>query len=67
MTYIVQRKDRLYVVAYDGIDPLTGRERRRWLPVGHDRREANAIAGRLAGERVAPPPAKGGPTASATF
>lgn len=61
MTYIVQRKDRFYVVAYDGIDPLTGRERRRWLPVGHNRGEANAIAGRLASERVAPPPAKGGP------
>ncbi len=25
MTYIVQRKDRFYVVAYDGLDPLTGR------------------------------------------
>jgi hypothetical protein len=24
MTYIVQRKDRFYVVAYDGLDPLTG-------------------------------------------
>lgn len=34
MTYIVQRKDRFYVVAYDGLDPLTGRERRRWHPVG---------------------------------
>ena len=28
MTYIVQRQDRFYVVAYDGIDPLTGREAR---------------------------------------
>jgi Group II intron, maturase-specific domain len=39
MTYIVQRKDCLYVVAYDGLDPLTGKERRRWHPVGHDRYE----------------------------
>jgi hypothetical protein len=26
MTYIVQRHNRIYVVAYDGLDPLTGRE-----------------------------------------
>ena len=37
MTYIVQRKDRFYVIAYDGIDPLTSKERRRWHSVGHDR------------------------------
>ncbi len=30
MAYIIQRKDRFYVVAYDGLDPLTGKERRRW-------------------------------------
>ncbi len=41
MSYIVQRKDRFYVVAYDGLDPLTGRERRRWHPVGHDARKPN--------------------------
>lgn len=28
MTYIVQRQDRFYVVDYDGLDPLTGKERR---------------------------------------
>ncbi len=43
MTYIVQRKDRFYVVAYDGIDPLTGRERRRRLPAGHDRTEDKMV------------------------
>ena len=32
MSHIVQRQDRFYVVAYDGLDPLTGRERRRWHP-----------------------------------
>ena len=47
MTYIVQRHNRFYVVAYDGLDPLTGRERRRWHPVGHDRDEAEALAARL--------------------
>jgi hypothetical protein len=29
MAYIIERKDRFYVVAYDGLDPLTGKERRR--------------------------------------
>ena len=33
MSYIVQRHSRFYVVAYDGLDPLTGRERRRWHPI----------------------------------
>ena len=37
MTYIVQRKGRFYVVEYDGLDPLTGKERWRWHPMGHDR------------------------------
>ena len=47
MTYIVQRKSRFYVVAYDGIDTLTGRERRRWHPAGHSRTDAEAIAANL--------------------
>lgn len=65
MTYIVQRKDRFHVVAYDGVDPLTGRERRRWHPVGTDRGEAEMVAARLAGERETPPPATGDPSRSA--
>jgi integrase len=48
MTHIVQRKNRFYVVAYDGIDPLTGRERRRWHAAGNDRGEAEQLANRLA-------------------
>ena len=47
MTYIVQRKSRFYVVAYDGIDTLTGRERRRWHPAGRSRVDAQAIAANL--------------------
>lgn len=47
MAHIVQRKDRYYVVAYDGLDPATGRERRRWHPAGHSRDDAEAIAVRL--------------------
>ncbi len=57
MSYIVQRQDRFYVVAYDGLDPLTGRERRRWHPVGHDRAEAE----QLDRERDATPAAPTGP------
>jgi hypothetical protein len=40
MTYIMQRKDRFYAVAYDGLDPMTGRERRRWHPAGTNRTDA---------------------------
>ena len=34
MSYIVQRNNRFYVVAYNGHDPITERERRRWHPAG---------------------------------
>jgi integrase len=61
MTYIVQRHNRFYVVAYDGLDPLTGRERRRWHPVGSDRDEAEALAARLEVDRAGVPPVRGGP------
>jgi integrase len=47
MAYIIERKNRFYVVAYDGIDPATGRERRRWHPTGHSRADAEAVAARL--------------------
>jgi integrase len=60
MTSIVERHTRFYVVAYDGLDPLTGRERRRWIPIGHDRAEAEAVVARLDSERDAgPPPSRG--------
>lgn len=61
MTYIVQRKDRFYVVAYDGLDPLTGKERRRWHPVGHDRDEAETVAARIDRDHTGPAPTRGGP------
>ncbi len=47
MTYIVQRKSRFYVVAYDGVDTLTGRERRRRHPAGHSRADAEDIAANI--------------------
>lgn len=67
MAYIVQRKDRFYVVAYDGLDPLTGKERRRWHPAGHDRSDADALAARLDVETVGAAPKIGGPMTLSEF
>ena len=67
MSYIVQRQDRFYVVAYDGLDPLTGKERRRWHPVGHDGQEAEAIRRRLELEPRDRRAAAGRATTVATF
>ena len=67
MSYIVQRKDRFYVVAYDGLDPLSGKERRRWHPVGHDRDEAEAVRRRLDLEPRDEQPTSGGPITVSTF
>ena len=67
MTYIVQRKDRFYVVAYDGLDPLTGKERRRWHPVGNNRIEAEGVAAQLDAAHTSGPPPRGGPIEIGTF
>jgi len=32
MAYVVRRRNRWYTVAYEGIDPITGRGRRQWRP-----------------------------------
>ena len=37
-----------YAVIYGGVDPITGKERRRWHRAGTDRAEAEALAARLA-------------------
>lgn len=64
MRYIVQRRNRYCVVAYDGHDPFAGRERRRWHPIGHDSHKAEQLAARLDRERNAAPAAPPvGPTA----
>lgn len=34
MAYIVTKQNRFYVVTYDGLDPTTGKERRRWHLAG---------------------------------
>jgi integrase len=54
MAYIIQRNERFYVIAYDGIDPVTGKERRRWHPAGRSRADAEAIAASIT-ETTGPP------------
>jgi hypothetical protein len=66
MSYIIQRQNRFYVVAY-GVDPLTGKERRRWHAAGHDRADAAAMVRRLEQERDDPPPKIGGPMTVGQF
>ncbi len=61
MAYIIERKNRFYVVAYDGLDPLTGKERRRWHPAGHDRHEAEQMAARIERDAAGSAPLRGGP------
>ena len=57
MTYIVQRNHHFYVVAYDGVDPVTGRERRRWHPAGRSRSDAETLAATLTVRSVLTAPA----------
>lgn len=67
MAYIIQRKDRFYVVTYAGLDPLTGKERRRWHPAGHDRYEAEQMAERIDRDNAGAAPARGGTTQLGEF
>jgi integrase len=48
--YVAKRRGRFYAVIYEGLDPVTGRERRRWHPAGTDRAAAQHLAARLAAE-----------------
>ena len=57
MAYIVHRNRHFYVVAYDGVDPISGRERRRWHPAGESRGDAEAIAATLTVRSVLTAPA----------
>jgi hypothetical protein len=41
---------RWYAVIYEGLDPVTGRERRSWHPAGTSDEEAERLAARLAAE-----------------
>ncbi len=46
--YVVAKGRRYYAVIYEGVDPLTGRERRRWHAAGESRSDAERLARRLA-------------------
>lgn len=53
MTYIVQRNQHFYVVAYNGHDPITGRERRCWHPAGTEQSTAMELQRRLDAQKPA--------------
>ncbi|MGQ0826013.1 MAG: tyrosine-type recombinase/integrase [Actinomycetota bacterium] len=53
MGYVVERAGHFYAVCYDGVDPITGRERRRWHAAGTARSDAEAVAAILTSERSA--------------
>jgi integrase len=46
--HVKKRGNRYYAVIYEGRDPVTGKERRRWHPAGTDRAEAERLAAKLA-------------------
>lgn len=50
--YIARRRGRFYVVIYEGIDPVTGKEKRSWHPAGTDRAEAERLAKKLGADKV---------------
>lgn len=48
--YVAKKGNRWYAVIYEGLDPVTGRERRSWHPAGLERDEAERLAARLAAD-----------------
>jgi integrase len=48
--YVARKGNRWYAVVYEGLDPVTGKELRRWYSAGTTRGEAEELAGRLAAE-----------------
>ncbi len=49
---MAQRRGRFDAVIYEGRDPVTGKERRRWHPAGTDRAEAERLAAKLAAKET---------------
>ncbi len=54
--YVARKGHRFYALIYEGTDPITGRERRRWHPAGTDRAAAEILASDLAERRRADGP-----------
>ena len=48
--YVAKKGDRWYAVFYEGLDPVTGKELRKWHPAGTSREDAERLAARLAKE-----------------
>ena len=47
---VAKKSDRKYAVIYEGLDPVTSKERRSWHPAGTNREDAQRMAARLAKE-----------------
>jgi integrase len=45
--YVVKKGNQYYAVIYEGIDPTTGKERRRWHPGGPLKRDAERLVNEL--------------------
>lgn len=56
--YVVRKGNQHYAVIYEGLDPVTGRERRRWHPAGADRAQAEVLANELALQRMSDSPSR---------
>jgi len=50
--YVTKKGNRWYAVIYEGLNPVTGRERRSWHAAGSNREDAERIAEQLAAERT---------------
>jgi integrase len=48
---VAKKGDRWYAVIYDGIDPVTGKDRRRWVPAGTRRSDADKLVVELVKRR----------------
>lgn len=59
--YVVAKGSCLYAVIYEGVDPITGRERRRWHAAGPDRDAAEQMAKSLAAKGLTRPSSPGSP------
>jgi len=44
--YVARKGNRWYAVIYQGLDPVTGQERRKRHPAGSNRKEAEKLAAR---------------------
>ena len=41
--HIAKKGNRYYAVIYEGVDPATGKDKRRWHPAGDNRKDAERV------------------------